>query len=267
MAPGLHKRWEHLTRVLEGYRRVLIAFSGGVDSVFLAAAALRILGSKNVLAVTSVSASLAQRELREVRDFSKLMGLPLREVLTQEFLNPNYTSNPSNRCFYCKTELFSILAPMAHGSGMVLVDGSNASDRKEYRPGRQAAGEWSVRHPLDEADLSKRDIRVLSRWLRLPTWKKPASPCLSSRIPYGTQVTPSILRRVEQAEDIVKSEGFRIVRVRHYGVEARIEVEHCEVPRLSEESRWVRIERLLREVGYQRVSYEPEGFQSGRLNG
>src|SRR5206468_11471176 len=135
-----------------------------------------------------------------------------------------YAANPSNRCFFCKDELFDKLSPIAAQNDSMVVDGFNVSDRADYRPGFEASQKWHVEHPLDEADLSKREIRTLSRWLKLPTWNKPASPCLSSRIPYGTVVTEDILRQIEKAEDVLRQEGFSVVRVRHYGDEARLEV-------------------------------------------
>jgi uncharacterized protein len=149
---------------------------------------------------------------------------------------------------------------------MILADGFNASDRSEVRPGFLAAQKWRVVHPLDDADLTKKDIRILSRWLRLPTWNKPASPCLSSRIPYGVPVSREVLSQIEQAEEALHAEGFRVVRVRHYGSQARIEVPLNEVTRLTDPERWARLALQLQRLGYAHIEADPRGFQSGRLN-
>lgn len=266
MTNELRARWTLLGEHLRARSRVLVAFSGGCDSVLLAAAAGCFLGRENVLLVTAVSPSLAQNEKFEARHLATLLDLPYLSINTEEMQNPNYVQNPSNRCFYCKDELFARLAPLAGERGMVVADGFNASDRSDIRPGRQAADARNVCHPLNEADLDKHDIRVLSRWLKLPTWNKPASPCLSSRIPYGTPVTVETLRQIERAEAIVRAEGFRVVRVRHYGSEARVEVPSSEIRKLAEPDCWNRIDADLRAIGYERVRIEPEGFRSGRLN-
>jgi uncharacterized protein len=262
----LRTRWDSLLHSLRECRRVLVAFSGGCDSALLLATARRELGKEAVLAVTAVSPSLAEREKKSAEQLVQQLDVQHRFLETDEMSNPSYTANPSNRCFYCKDELFSKLAPIALERKMVLVDGFNASDRSDVRPGLQAARDWKVRHPLDEADLDKSSIRILSRWLRLPTWNKPASPCLSSRIPYGSPVTDSILRQIENAEEVLRSEGFRVVRVRHYGTEARVEVSLEELSRLKDRDRWQKVESKIRACGYKSVSTDPRGFKSGRLN-
>ncbi len=252
---------------LQRHPRVLVAFSGGCDSAFLLAAAIKTLGRDNVLAVTAVSASLPENEQEATRRLTAHLGARYLAIETQELNNPLYAANPSNRCFFCKDELFERLAPIAKENRMALADGFNASDRADYRPGYQASQKWNVIHPLNEAELTKYDIRVLSRWMGLPTWNKPASPCLSSRIPYGTPVTGTILKQIEKAEEVVRSEGFKIVRVRHYGTEARIEVPLEELPRLKMTERWQRVVHGLKASGYEQVVADPRGFESGRLNG
>ena len=266
MSASLRSKWDALKRILQRHERVLVAFSGGCDSTFLLAAARQTLGKKNVLAVTANSASLPAKERLATEQLAASLDVTHRQINTEELDNPAYAANPSNRCFFCKDELFGRLAPLAQSTGRVIVDGFNVSDRSDYRPGFQAAQTWHVSHPLDDAALSKQDIRVLSRWLRLPTWNKPASPCLSSRLPYGTPVTVERLSQIEQAEEVLHAEGFAIARVRHYGALARIEVPLEKLSQLQEPTRWQRIVSRLQALGYARVEIDPRGFQSGRLN-
>jgi pyridinium-3,5-biscarboxylic acid mononucleotide sulfurtransferase len=262
----LHGKWHVLRDILQTHKRLLVAFSAGCDSTFLLAAARRSLGKNNVLAVTAVSASLPSKERNRAEALASFLDVDYQMLNTDELENPSYAANPSNRCFFCKNELFGKLAPIAQGGGWVLADGFNASDRSDYRPGYQAAQSWHVVHPLDEAGLEKREIRALSRWMRLPTWNKPASPCLSSRVPYGTPVLQETLRQIERAEDALHAEGFSVVRVRHHGRLARIEVPLVDSRRLLEPERWARIVGQLRTCGYESVEADPRGFQSGRLN-
>lgn len=252
--------------LLQHQQSVLVAFSGGCDSAFLAAVARRVLGKQFVLAVTAVSASLPTHEKQSVQDFVNTFDIEHVFIATDELQNPKYAANPINRCFYCKTELFEKLAPLASQRNARLVDGFNASDRGDYRPGFQAAQIWRVQHPLYEANMEKRDIRILSRWLQLPTWNKPASPCLSSRIPYGTPVTPAALSQIDQAENVLRAEGFPVVRVRHFGSQARIEVPLSDIPRLQRAPGWDYVVKELTKMGYTHVSVESRGFKSGRLN-
>jgi len=266
MSHHLRKNWHSLVEALRKHQRVLVAFSGGADSTLVLAAARRTLGRDQVLAVTAISASLPEREKEATRALAIRLDVPYQAIETDELKNPSYASNPSNRCFFCKDELFAKLSPIAQAQRMSIVDGFNVSDRADYRPGYQASQNWNVFHPLDEADLTKKNIRVLSRWMGLPTWNKPASPCLSSRIPYGTSVTEKILKQIEKAEEVVRSEGFSVVRVRHYGAEARIEVPLRDLPRLETEERWRRIVKNIQACGYGSVMADPRGFESGRLN-
>jgi uncharacterized protein len=197
------------------------------------------------------------------RDF----GLRHEFVQTAEMERPEYRANPANRCYYCKQELYTHLSRLAHERGIaVIVDGSNADDRGDYRPGRQAAREHGVRSPLDEADLTKDDIRALSHAAGLPTWNEPASACLSSRIPYFSEVTGEKLRMIERAERALRSLGFRICRVRHHGTLARVEIGRDELARALEPGVASGIERALHEAGYQEVTIDPNGYRQGSLN-
>jgi uncharacterized protein len=262
----VRQRWDRLLEIVRKSNRILIAFSGGCDSAFLLATARRELGKESVLAVTAISPSLAERERKSAENLVRQLDVNHQFLNTEEMLNSNYSSNPSNRCFYCKDELFAKLAPIAIENKMVLADGYNASDRSDVRPGFSAAQIWNVQHPLDQADLDKRSIRILSRWMGLPTWNKPASPCLSSRIPYGTPVSESVLRQIEKAEEVLHLEGFSVARVRHYGPEARVEVPLEDLDRLNEARVWQKIEQRILASGYKTVVADPRGFKSGRLN-
>jgi len=266
MSSALRRRWTALIEDLQAQNKVLVAFSAGCDSTFLLSAVRHTLPKENILAVTAVSASLAAREQHAAASLAEHLDVEHLFLQTEEINNPAYASNPSNRCFFCKDELFEKLTPLARARKMKIVDGLNLSDLADYRPGVQAAEKWRVQHPLRDAKLTKQDIRTLSRWRRLPTWKKPASPCLSSRIPYGTKVTERILRQIESAENILLEENFPVVRVRHYGTQARIEVPLADFPRLQEKSRWPRIMERFQKIGYPEVILDPRGFRSGRLN-
>ena len=266
MSRALHDRWDALQKNLLESGSLLVAFSGGCDSTFLVAAARRVLGRRGMLAVTGVSASLPEEEKRQTAILSERLDVDHLFLSTEEFSNPDYVSNPTNRCFFCKNELYGRLAPMAERRGMKIADGLNVSDRGDYRPGVAAAAQWKVRHPLEEAALTKEDIRTLSRWMRLPTWNKPASPCLSSRIPYGTAVSPGALRTVERAESFLHGHGFFIVRVRLLGSAARIELPMKDIPRLREAALWARTLDFFCGEGVGEVTLDERAFKSGRLN-
>jgi len=266
MSHALRRRWAALTEDLQAQKKVLVAFSAGCDSTFLLSVARYALPRENILAVTAISASLAAHEKQAAACLAEQLDVEHLFLQTEEIKNPDYAANSPNRCFFCKDELFEKLTPVAQAREMKIVDGLNLSDLSEYRPGVRAAEKWGVQHPLKEARLTKWDIRVLSRWRQLPTWKKAASPCLSSRIPYGTRVTERILRQVERAENILLEENFDVVRVRHYGTQARIEVPLADLPRLQEKSLWAHISRRFQAIGYRELVLDPRGFRSGSLN-
>jgi pyridinium-3,5-biscarboxylic acid mononucleotide sulfurtransferase len=255
-----------LHELLAGYRSVLIAFSGGVDSAYLAIAAHAVLGER-ALAVTADSPSYPdthrQLALTVARDFAFAHEM----IKTAELERPEYRANPANRCYYCKDELYSSLAVMARARGIdVVIDGNNADDRGDYRPGRQAAREHGVKSPLDEADLTKDDIRELARAAGLESWNEPASACLSSRIPYGSEVTDERLRQIERAEQVVRDCGFRVFRVRHHDTVARLEIARTEMPRALDPEINARLVSSLKALGYQYVSLDLQGYRLGSLN-
>jgi uncharacterized protein len=258
-----HKR-RRLAEILHDCGSVVVGYSGGVDSVFLAKAALDALGPERVLAVTGKSDSIASWSEDTAREVAHSFGIPWMEVRTREMEDPRYAANPSDRCYFCKSELWARLAPIAGGRGAVVLDGANADDVGDHRPGAVAAGERGVRSPLLEAGLTKAEIRAWSRELGLPTWDQPAAPCLASRIPYGTAVTPERLRQVEAAEGALRALGFRDVRVRHHGSAARLEVHPAELGRV--EARRARIVAGVRAAGFARVLLDLHGYRRGALN-
>jgi pyridinium-3,5-biscarboxylic acid mononucleotide sulfurtransferase len=250
---------------------LIVAFSGGVDSAYLAWAATQVLGPAAVC-ITADSPSYPDRHrqlaLRIARDF----GLHHEIIHTAELDRPEYRANPVNRCYYCKHELYTTLSRLAADRGIAAIaDGSNADDRGDYRPGRQAAREFGVRSPLDEAGLAKHEIRELSRDAGLPTWDEPASACLSSRIPYQSEVTDGKLRMIERAEDAVRALGFRVCRVRHHDQAvsapfARLEIGVDELSRAQEPQVLEALRRAVRAAGYDDVTVDPRGYRMGSLN-
>ncbi len=260
------RREAQLYEVLGRYESILVAYSGGVDSAYLAWAANRARPGQ-VLAVTADSPSYPRRHRDMAESVARAFNLPHEFIHTSELERPEYRANAPNRCYHCKTELYEHLSRMAAGRGFsVVVDGSNADDRGDYRPGRQAAKEFGVRSPLDDAGLTKDDIRNLARRAGLPVWDEPASACLSSRIPYQSEVTEAKLALIEQAEDVVRSLGFRVFRVRHHDTMARLEIGRDEMARaLDPEIAGALVSRL-KAIGYKYVTLDLQGYRTGSLN-
>jgi uncharacterized protein len=274
----LTEKHEKLKELIRSYGSCLVAYSGGVDSVFLAWVAHEVLGVKS-LAVIADSPSLPRRELEEALEIGKSFNFPVRVVRTQEFENPSYVSNPVNRCFFCKQELFTHLSPVAASEGFAVVAyGENASDVGDFRPGAQAAAQFQVRAPLKETGLTKAEIRELSSRFGLPTAEKPQMACLSSRVPYGEKVTEEKLGMIEAAENVLRDFGFYDVRVRHHELNgadskdektsclARIEVGQQEVKRLLDPTVSAQVTAALKVVGYKHVTVDLQGYRRGSLN-
>jgi uncharacterized protein len=247
---------------------VAIGFSGGVDSAYLAVAARLNLGTDGVLAIIGRSASYPEAQWAAARTVARSFDVPVLELDTAELDDPRYAANPSNRCYYCKTELWSRLVPVARARGFSTVaDGTNADDLSDWRPGAQAAREHGVASPLAELGFTKQDIREASRRLGLPTWQQPSSPCLSSRLPYGTEVTRARLEQIERAEEALRALGIAgDLRVRYHEDLARVELGADELPRWLEPRRFDVLRDALVKTGFERVALDLRGFRSGSLN-
>ncbi len=247
-------------------QRVMVALSGGTDSSLVAFLARHFLGKNNAIAVIATSPSLKLNDLLEARAFTQQFDIKLLEINSREMDDPDYVQNPANRCFFCKTALYEAMQQLIarRYPGFVPVNGTNYSDRSDYRPGLQAAENFGVKSPLADCQLTKEHIRSMALHYQLPNWKKPASPCLSSRFPYGETITEPKLRSVEQAENLLNDLGFREVRVRYRNHEAWIEVPHAQISDLK--VHYPELAQKLKNIGFRNCIIDPEGLVSGKLN-
>jgi uncharacterized protein len=265
MNDSLQAKLERLRTIFIPMRSLMVAFSGGVDSTFVLRVAHDTIGER-VIALTTTSPTMPEQDRRTAIEMAQQIGARHVVIDSNELEIPGYARNPIDRCYLCKHNLFTVCEAKAVEFGIAeIVDGLNLDDLHDYRPGIKAATEKSVRHPLVEAELTKAEIRELSRALGLPTWDRPASPCLSSRFPYGTEITLEGLRKVERGEQLLHSLGFRVARVRYHGEVARIEVEPSEIPALLGELRET-VDRELKKIGFRFVTVDLKGFRSGSLN-
>jgi uncharacterized protein len=245
---------------------LMVAYSGGVDSAFLAATAHRVLGSR-MLAVLADSPSLARRDLEQARAFAHSLQMPLRVVATEELERPEYARNDANRCFHCKDELFAVMEALGGKLGFTSIAyGMNADDTRDFRPGQRAAQEHAVIAPLAEVGLTKMEVRALAKAAGYPLWDRPAAPCLASRVEYGRTVTREVLEQVEKAEESLRQLGFRELRVRHHGELARVEIARAELPRALAIEMLDAICAALKQAGFQYVTLDCAGFRSGSMN-
>ena len=266
ISPVTEEKEQNLRRMMREMRSVLVAFSGGVDSSYLALVAAQELG-KNALCVIGISPSVSEIQREEADKIAGQFGFNYLQVKTEEMDNPNYQANPANRCYFCKTELYGKLGKLAGEKKIKFVlDGTNTDDVGDYRPGKQAAKENNVRSPLIEAGLSKTEIRELSKNLGLPTWDKPASPCLSSRIAYGIPVTIERLSKVERGEAILRRLGFKEFRVRFHEELARLEIAPSEMKRVLSLEMTDRLAEEFRQIGFRYVTLDLQGFRTGAMN-
>ena len=265
-SPQAAAKERRLEEILRGLESVVVGFSGGVDSAYLAYMANRVLGGK-ALSVTAVSPSYPAYQRKETSEFASRYHLRHLEIFTDEVEDSRYRENSPDRCYFCKSELFSRLQELARQRGFrAVADGTNRDDRGDFRPGRRAAEEYRVCSPLSEAEMDKVEIRELSRRAGLPTWNKPALPCLSSRFPYGTSITPEKLSMVERGEEILRHFGFKVFRVRHHEALVRLEFSPEELPRALDVRMAALLTREFKALGFQFITLDLEGYRSGALN-
>ena len=266
ITPANLSKFEKLKNLLGEMRKVLVAFSGGVDSSFLLKVAVDVLG-ENVLAVIASSETYPEKERDEAVKLAKSLNVRYEVIQTKELENPDFAHNPPERCYFCKMELFSKLKDIAESEGIPYVlDGSNFEDTSDFRPGAKAAEELGVRSPLKDVGLVKEEIRQLSKYVDLPTWNKPSLACLSSRFPYFTEIEPESLKQVAQAEEFLKGLGFNQVRVRHHGQIARVEIEPQEFSKIVEKATKEKIINAFKKFGFIYIALDLAGFRSGSMN-
>jgi uncharacterized protein len=262
----IEQKWDRLRTLLRGMKCAVLAYSGGVDSSLLLRATAEVMGPR-LIAVTAVSETYPPGELEAAKEFARTLGVTHRILRTQELASEEFARNSPERCYFCKKELYGKLKKIAETEGIsCILDGSNTDDLDDYRPGRKAAEEFSVRSPLVETGLSKSDVRELARFLNLPSWDKPSLACLSSRIPYGTRITPDIIETVKTAEDHLRVLGLRQVRVRHHGDIARIEIDREAFGQLLSNEAAEKITAALKGLGYTYVCLDLEGYRTGSMN-
>jgi len=259
------EKLQHLKNIIQSYESVLVAFSGGIDSTFVLKIARDVLGRDLAKAVTAQSDAVPERELAEAKKIAHDFDVEHQIIQTEEIKDPNYKANPINRCYFCKTELYDQLLPISRQWNLkTICNGTNLDDLGDHRPGLNAATEHGIKSPLVEAGLTKSEIRELAREMGIPIWDKPAAPCLSSRFPYGHEITSEKLKQVEAGENFLKDLGFKIIRLRHFGQKARLELGREEFIRLMDVSLRNQVSEFIGSLGFKVVVFEP--YQSGRLN-